>query len=315
VTCRGNERRSIFLSDIDRSRFLALLREEAKSYSVVLHAYVLMNNHFHLLVQTRAANLAEFMRCFSIRYTAWFNRHHERCGHLFQGRYRAQLVDTDAYLLEASRYLHLNPVRAARAAADTVGRWNYLQTFRWSSLPGYLNGGLTHDYVDHDLLLSLAGSRRAYREFVRDGLRRGVKSPFKGPDAILGGDEFVRRVTTEYVKAGSALEQPRYRVLTSPRAEPQVVMSCVADIVGTELSKLLLRSAGGVARGIACELLHRHAGLKEAEIAALLGGIHYSAVSQLRRRLRERMTQDRSVAHLYEAADTELRRLMSNVKI
>lgn len=113
VTCRGNEHRQIFRHSDDQLRFLQLLRESLETYRVILYAYVMMSNHFHLVVQTVCANLSEFMRRFNICYTRWFNYHHRTCGHLYQGRYKAYLVDADNYLLQLSRYVHLNPVRVA----------------------------------------------------------------------------------------------------------------------------------------------------------------------------------------------------------
>src|SRR5882724_8554912 len=111
VTCRGNDRRVIFRDDDDRTRFLERLRSAREIFSVRVHAYVLMSNHFHLIVETPKANLSEFMRQFNISYTGYYNRRHHRIGHLYQGRFKAIVVDKDSYLLELSRYVHLNPIR------------------------------------------------------------------------------------------------------------------------------------------------------------------------------------------------------------
>jgi len=134
ITCRGNERKEIFLDDKDRNRFLALLTESLETYQVILYAYILMINHFHLLVQTKRANLSEFMRCFNICYTGWFNYRHHRCGHLYQGRYKAFLIDADNYLLEVSRYLHLNSVRGQNwgqiSTIDKICLMNIIEKWR-----------------------------------------------------------------------------------------------------------------------------------------------------------------------------------------
>jgi len=111
VTCRGNARQLIFSSDTDRSAFLALLGRSSDVYQAEILAYVLMDNHFHLLVNTPGGNLQEFMRHFNISYTGWYNRRHRRSGHLYQGRYHSFLIDADNYLEEVSRYIHLNPVK------------------------------------------------------------------------------------------------------------------------------------------------------------------------------------------------------------
>jgi len=111
VTCRGNERKQIFQDDADRHTFLDILDASLKTFKVSLHGYVLMDNHFHLIVETPEANLGKLMQRFNTAYTIYYNRRHNRNGHLYQGRYKAILIDADEYLLELSRYVHLNPVR------------------------------------------------------------------------------------------------------------------------------------------------------------------------------------------------------------
>ncbi len=112
ITARGNERKRVFLSKADYEKFLADLRSSAERFSVVIHCYVLMGNHYHLIVETPKANLSSFMHAIQSGYTTYFNTKRGRSGHLFQGRYKSILIDKDAYLLELSRYIHLNPVRA-----------------------------------------------------------------------------------------------------------------------------------------------------------------------------------------------------------
>ena len=110
VTCRGNERKEIFRDDKDRQAFLEILVHSLKTYNINLCSYVLMNNRFHLLIETPLGNLGEFMRHFNISYTGYFNRRHNRAGHLYQGRYKSLVVDRNEYLSSLSRYIHLNPV-------------------------------------------------------------------------------------------------------------------------------------------------------------------------------------------------------------
>src|SRR5205085_837556 len=113
VTARGNERKAIFRSDRDRNHFCELLAEQVERFGVVLHAYVLMPNHYHLLVQTPQPNLSRAMQWLNVSYSVWFNLRHRRSGHLFQGRFKAILFEPQASALLLSRYVHLNPVRVA----------------------------------------------------------------------------------------------------------------------------------------------------------------------------------------------------------
>ena len=111
VTSRGVARSEIFRDDKDRKRFLKILEESVDAFNVEVHCYVLMSNHFHFLLKTPEGNLSRFMQRFNTAYTTYFNLRHRRSGHLYQGRYKAILVEADEYLLELSRYIHLNPVR------------------------------------------------------------------------------------------------------------------------------------------------------------------------------------------------------------
>lgn len=136
VTCRGNERQNIFRDDADRNRFLLLLNQSVNIYSIKLHSYMMMNNHFHLLVETPVGNLAEFMRRFNVSYIGYYNRRHKRVGHLYQGRYKAILVDRDEYLDIISRYIHLNPVRIKKLEkAEPKEKYKCLTDYRGAVYP------------------------------------------------------------------------------------------------------------------------------------------------------------------------------------
>ena len=198
VACRGNERRDIFRDNTDRSAFLDCLERSSDIYAVRLLCYVLMNNHFHLLIQTLKPNLSEFMRHFNISYTAAFNRRHRRAGHLYQGRYHAILVEKDSYLLELSRYLHLNPVRVKAIARKSPEQKSaLLSKYVWSSFRGYALPGPRPPFLDCSDVLEYFGgdnarARRRYAMFVRKGIEAEVENPFKEivGQLILGGEEF-----------------------------------------------------------------------------------------------------------------------------
>ena len=318
VTCRGNGRRRIFVDADDRLRFLELLKTSGETYQVVLYAYILMTNHFHVLVQTSKANLSEFMRHFNICYTGWFNSRHGRCGHLYQGRYKAFLVDADAYLLEVSRYLHLNVVRIRKLrSANYEQLCRHALAYRWSSLAGYVHERKAEEPIDYRLILSMSNGRRGYRDFVLDGLKQGMRNPFEDVQRglILGSEEFVSRLKREKKLVGSRSEQPSYRRLTDSNIGSETILDLVSEVLGMERERILSRQGDGVARGIASELLYRYSGLKQGEIGQLLGGIAYSGVSRLRSRLKQRMDWDPDARQRYQRTEQRLRDSMSNVKI
>ena len=199
VACRGNQRGRIFDDEKDRLRFLKALAESVESFNVEVHCYVLLDNHFHLLLRTPEANLGRFMQRFNTAYITYYNLRHHKSGHLYQGRYKAILVEADEYLLELSRYIHLNPVRFKKYRETPIEeKSKILKEYRWSSLPGYIKIGSREKYVCHNEVLAYMGGddkkgRQRYRDFVLGGLSRKLENPLEETKAgtILGTDSFV----------------------------------------------------------------------------------------------------------------------------
>src|SRR5256885_8146083 len=162
VSTRGNERKAIFRDDRDRERLLELLAGAVEHFHLRLQGYVLMSNHYHLLVETPRGGLSGALRYLNGVYTQAFNRRHRRVGHLFQGRYKAILVDKDAYLLELSRYIHLNPWRLIKSQNPFK--------YRWSSLNAYVGGVAVPKWLAVDEVLSQFGNRgkSSYRQFINE---------------------------------------------------------------------------------------------------------------------------------------------------
>lgn len=188
VTSRGNARQNVYLDDQDREAFLDCFSHACKRHHWQCHAFCLMGNHYHLLVETNNATLSKGMKYLNGTYTQLFNRRHKRVGHVFQGRFKAILVQKDAYLQELARYIVLNPVRArmVRSAKD----------WPWSSYRATAGMKAPPEFLSVDFLLGLFGGRRgmahqAYRGFVAAGA--GVPSPWESlkNQIYLGSDEFL----------------------------------------------------------------------------------------------------------------------------
>ena len=191
VTARGDRREAIFEDDADRGMFLGIFEEVIGRFNWICHAWCLMDNHYHLLIQTPDANLSKGMRQLNGVYTQASNRRHGRVGHLFQGRFKAILVDGDAYLMEVARYVVLNPVRA-RMVKDPV-KWP------WSSYRASVGIESAPPWLKVDGVLAMFGrSRRQaqarYAQFVVEGVR--APSPWTDLKAqvFLGDDAFVQRM-------------------------------------------------------------------------------------------------------------------------
>src|SRR5512135_1465935 len=190
VTARGDRREPIFDDDQDRNELLLVLGQALKRFDATCLAYCLMPNHYHFVFETRRANLSRLMRHVNGVYTQRYNRRHHKVGHLFQGRFKAILVDRDAYLLEVCRYVDLNPVRAQLTKRP--------QNWAWSSYCAHVGLVQRPPWLDSAALLrqlapaKAAGSRR-YAEFVAQG--RGIRlwEQALSGQIYLGDECFVAR--------------------------------------------------------------------------------------------------------------------------
>jgi REP element-mobilizing transposase RayT len=205
VTTRGDRRKFIYEDDEDRAAFLEILGAVIKDFNWVAHAYCLMGNHYHLLVETPDANLAKGMRQLNGSYTQWSNRRHRRAGHLFDGRYKAVLADKDSYLLELCRYIVLSPVRAKMV--KSLERW------RWSSYRAMLGAQYAPDWLAVDPLLArFARGRTVARERYRRFVTGGVKAPspwdhLQG-QIYLGDKNFVAQMKRKLHQQGDDINIP-----------------------------------------------------------------------------------------------------------
>ena len=188
ITSRGNEKKSVFKDDEDRETFLRILTHVNKRYHWLCHAYCLMDNHYHLLVETPDGNLSLGMRQLNGVYTQAFNKRRNRSGHLFQGRYKAILIQKDSHLLEVCRYVVLNPIRAR--VIERPEDW------KWSSYRATAGMEQRHPCLKREWVLGQFGRTRTkpekeYRQFVKWGIgKETIWNDVKG-QSILGEDDFV----------------------------------------------------------------------------------------------------------------------------
>ncbi len=297
ITSRGNERKKIFLRDGDRIQFLQILEDYHDRYGILIHSYVLMDNHYHLVLETPRGNLLKVMHGINSSYTGYFNRKYGRGGHLFQGRYRGILVEKEPYLLSLSRYVHLNPVKA--------GVVRMPEQYPWSSYPGYIGKGKEFQWVEYAWILSQFGkekkrARERYREYVEEGLR--VKEPSPLGDlygqVLLGGKGFIERI--KGMLKGRRLSEgiiERKRLLGYPT--PEEVVGVVSETFGVNEEEIWERGGrADTARRVAIYCCHRYTGLSNGAIGELFGGIHYSTVSKVTARLRVEMVRDKELSKL-----------------
>lgn len=193
VILRGNGGQDIFFSVDDTKYFESLVSEGIKRFGHRIHCYCWMKNHVHLVIQIANTPLSKIIQNISFRYTLYINNKYSRKGHLFQGRYKAILVDPQSYLLQLVRYINLNPVRAKIV--------NKPEEYRWSSYRAYL-GKSSCDWLITDFVLSFFSENKSealndYQQFIVDGLQEGYRKEFNNGSAqglVLGNDQFVEEV-------------------------------------------------------------------------------------------------------------------------
>jgi putative transposase len=210
VLSRGNERREIFWDEKDYVRFLDTVGKMVERFKLEVHAYVLMKNHFHLLLHTREANLSRTIQWLGVSYSIWFNRRHQRSGHLFQGRFKSFLIENDHYFTSMCLYIHGNPLRA--------GIVKRLRDYRWSSYQAYADKTQEVTWLTTELVLGIyGGSRRrflrAQQEFFEE--RRNLLEDLRH-GLYLGSEEFSKECMG-MVKGEEYSEKPQARSLLRSR--------------------------------------------------------------------------------------------------
>ncbi len=258
VTARGNRREAIYEDDSDRLAFLDILSRSCTEQNWLCHAYCLMSNHYHLLVETPESNLARGMRQLNGCYSQYYNRKHGRCGHFFQGRYGAILVEKESYLLELARYIVLNPVRARMVHAA--------EEWPWSSYRGTTGHQALPEGVNPDWILAAFGKTRGeavkgYKQFVREG--KGQPGPWESlrNQVYLGSEAFVERMAAKLESTEKLSEIPGTQ--RRPIAPP------LADIHSSSPD-----------RNTAIRAAHASGAYSMKEIG-LHFGLHYSSVSRI----------------------------------
>ena len=280
ITSRGNERKSVFRSDFDREQFLSYLQSAQERYGAVIHAYCLLNNHYHLLLETPRSNLSQILHHINGAYTTYFNVKRSRAGHLFQGRYRAILVEKEEYAHELSRYIHLNPYRA--------GMVKNINRYRWSSYPYYLGLKEKPSWLETGLILGYFGSQdkaavRGYRRFVEEGIKKPGFNPLKEVFAstFLGGPDFVERMKEFVGERDQVRDVPSLRVFKE-RKGLEEIRKAVGEVLGEEHP--LFKKFG-------VYVSHQYGGHALKEIGKFYR-MEASAVSQAARRFRGEVLRD-----------------------
>lgn len=295
VTSRGNERKPVFQSSRDREKYLSYLEAAHERYGAVVHAYCLMGNHYHLLLETPRGNLSKILQYVNGAYTTYFNIRRSRSGHLFQGRFKGILVDKDEYCKELSRYIHLNPVRAGIVKAPSE--------YPWSSYRYFMGERSGPKWLTTEFVLAEFGGAgrkgfRRYREYVEEGVTQEIENPLEKVVAstFLGREGFIESIKLKYLeeKEIDGREIPALKkILKGPSIEA--------------IEKAVTRTVGQgypLFKKICVYLSYQYSGLNLREIGEYFG-MQRSAVSQLSRRFAEMIKGDLELGKLLSKIEKE----------
>jgi putative transposase len=318
VTARGIDRREIFTEDRERNHFLFLLGEMSERYQVRVHAYVLMANHYHLLLQTPQANASRALQWLNVSYSLWFNRKHKRVGPLFQGRFKSHLVEGEgAWLLQASIYLHLNPIRIRALGlgkqqkrlerkgwiepdqAMLNQRLKTLREYPWSSYPAYADYRRGPEWLLKKALLQRAGGARKYRGYVESYVMQGGSPEGWGEvkaSLALGSQAFVEKAKRLIKKVSRDHGQRRWLqgrvsfddVIRQVEQEKKMPWRAFCDL------------HGDWGRDLVLYLARKRSGMTLCELGQAAGGVDYKSVSKAVKRFERKLESDKALRQITE---------------
>ena len=265
VMNRGNQRQDVFRKKSDCGTFLEKMEYFSELFHVEIYCYVLMNNHFHLLLRTEEPNLGRFMQSFLTSFTMTLNRRNQKSGHLFQGRYKAQLVENQEYISKLSRYIHLNPIRIKKYKNITIEeKRNILLNYTWSSFAAHIGLKEPEHFLKIKTVLSTWGSNnmirmKKYRKYVEEGLYKDIDNPFELAirQQIIGSETFAERLTRTKILKIKVKDKREENALCAfqQSLNPDNIVNAVAEYFKISRESILQRrSREKIARKIAMYL-------------------------------------------------------------
>ncbi|MBS1258925.1 MAG: Chromosomal replication initiator protein DnaA [Candidatus Scalindua arabica] len=303
ITSRGDQRGKIFFDVRDRERFLEILKRTKERYGYLLHAYALMDNHYHLFIETPKANLSQIMQNINTSYTVYVNKRHKRYGHLFQGRFKGIIVDKDTYLMVLTRYIHLNPVRAGIVKRP--------EDYRWTSYMEYIGAGKEKELlVDITETLSCFSktkgtAMKAYREFINDGIGE-EDNPLEDVEAgiVVGSNRFKDLIRKLLQKRKPDEEIPQLKRLREKIPIDRIIKVC-CDYYGKNREELLTSGKAKNERRTVIYLSKILSNVKNIEIGRYFG-IKGSTVSESLKGVEDRMKRDEKLRKEIEVLKGQL---------
>jgi REP-associated tyrosine transposase len=305
VLSRGNGGQDIFLSDDDRHLFLGLLEVLTERFHIEIYAYVLMNNHYHLLLKTVDANLSMAMQWFGTSYTRRFNLNNHRSGHLFQGRYRSIIVENDAYLMRLSCYVHRNQLRAGVIDRIADYPWSSYRFYAYKKKPpGWLNTKIILEQVSGD------DRPKAYRTKVQEysnEKKRFIEDIKHG--LVYGSQDFLSDLKTRFLNSKKDVELPQHNSLFQ-EFDPDVLFAKASGILGFDIEGV--RNARRISAGekenrdLLIYFFWNTGRMSNRQIGAAIG-LTYSAVSRSVKTIRDRISSEKHLRNTYQKLKSQFK--------
>ncbi len=302
ITARGNRREKTFYSDRDKEIFLKKLEEMLIKYSMICHAYCLMDNHYHLFIKTTQPNLSQGVHYLNSSYTNWFRNKHQIIGPIFQGRFKSILVDADNYALMLSAYIHLNPIRA--------GIVRQLKDYPWSSYLDYLNlrksnisdPSFVLNLIDNNIFKSI----KKYREYVIK--YQDMKDPLRESyhHIALGSEPFIESIRQKIKGLGRRREIPSIQSIS--KYDVDIIITKMIQVLNIERKMIFYKKRGNLNRSLAIYLIKRFTPLSLFKIGELFK-MDYSAVSQAAKRFEQKSKVNNEIKENMQKVITALKEI------
>jgi putative transposase len=305
VFSRGNNQQDIFITDDDRYLFLDTIGQMSERFDINIFAYVLMDNHYHMLFRTAKANLSRSMQWLGTTYTRRFNLEHFQSGHLFQGRYKSILVENDAYLMQLSYYIHNNPLRA--------GMVRRLIDYRWSSYPAYAYNRRHPEWLDKDLIFNQIHGENKYRQYreksqkysnenrrIWEEIRHGL---------IYGSKKFVKKIKTRYIASEPDPAIPQQKSLLKS-TDPLHFLDKASKVLQCDLERIKncarISETDKLNRDILLYWLWQEGKFTNLQIGELFGLTH-SSVSRRVTIIRKKMALEQNFQKQVQAFKSQIK--------
>ena len=305
VLSRGHRKEKIYFSDKDKQKFLEKLSDTVEKYLIIIHAYALMDNHYHLLIETPKANISDAMHHLNASYSNWLKAKYKLVGSIFQGRYKSILIDKENYLNVLSAYIHLNPVRSK------IG--GHPRDFKWSSYRSYVGLDDKPPWLTiYNILADFNGDRDSYSNFVLDWYRNETemkRSELYGKNSILGSEKFIKNISNMLRKEfRDKIDREMPELKQMKELSSDEIKAVIMEEFKIDEIKIFRKNRGNPYRKLFVYGLKKYSDMSLKRIGLLMK-MDYAAVSEMARRFKRESERIIKLSHLRQKFDERIKNI------